>query len=153
MATFPSAKARLGKLLRGPSNAPKVSLPTLTQLGYQPPNRDGSLKSCASCPAWVSESMQCRLHDEDETVTDSMVCNHYVMGDVGSMQVSVKEPLTPKTSGLSLAGSCADCQWYESQGSRQGACLAAMDDALANDMQTSHPTVLPKGLCNRFEER
>ena len=132
----------------------KVPLPTLTQLGYQPPNRDGAAKSCGSCPAWASDGMQCRLHDESETVTVAMVCNHYVYGVTSSMQPNITEPLTPKTSGLQLAGSCGDCRWYAANGSKHGECLAAVDDALANDDESnSHPIVLPKGLCNRFEER
>jgi hypothetical protein len=142
---------RLSLLLRGGDSAPKVPLATLSQLGYKPPNSDGSSKSCGNCVSWSSDGLVCHLHDETETVTAKMICNHHVFGAVDSMTVTVTDPLTPKTSGLQLAGSCGECKWYRKHGKRDGECLASVDESMMNDGPT-HPIVLADGVCNRFEE-
>jgi hypothetical protein len=98
----------------------KLKLPvTLSQALYVPPVPSGEGRMCNNCMMWVKGEGVCEIHKRGQKIDRQKVCSYHVYGTPKAkwMDAGVKQPLTPKLSGLIDAPEggtkCGNCRYYE----------------------------------------
>lgn len=139
------------------SGSQRVRLPTLQEVGYCPPNPDGSRQQCRNCFLWLSAKVECAVHDPSVIVPPDAVCGAHIYGkpqdqidDSARLLRERLQPLTPELSGLCQVNggaSCDRCTMYKAIGRMQGTCIGTRDE-YDDEM---HPVVDPLGRCRKFE--
>lgn len=131
------------------ANPPPVSLPTIGEALYAPPNPDGSRKSCGNCYLMCGGSTtRCSVHDVP--VSPDMVCGYHLFGEPVPMGIQLPVlPIAPELSGLATipgGTSCGGCRFfgptaYGPPGTSLGSCAGI----------AGQPTVDAGGCCARWE--
>lgn len=135
------------------SGKPRVCLPTLREVAYQPTNPDRTPKNCANCTFWQRNDL-CTLHPRNVLIAGDMVCNRHTFGRPTNL-TDLAEPLDhhasldPRQTNLRSArggAGCRDCAYYENEDGSLGECQATCQ----GDPSTDHPTVEALGMCARW---
>lgn len=100
------------------------------EVGYCPPNSDGSRKSCQNCYAYATQQRRCYLHNPQLDIAPDAVCGYHVFTEQ-TLQTFKEEHalpmdyLTPDLSGLERVPggtSCDLCVAYQPVDLDHGVC-------------------------------
>jgi hypothetical protein len=130
----------------------KAPLPFAWGVLYAHPNKDGSMKSCRNCYAWVAGENKCVIHPRDVKVTSVQVCGYHIPGEPLKewMDIPGLESVDPSLSGLARVGEgtvCGSCTYFEKTSEAGGLC-----HAVASKNGKPPQPVEEMGCCARWEQ-
>lgn len=129
-----------------PPSVETASLPSKIEVGYVPPNADGTRKNCRNCWKWIQGLSKCLEMRSDALVLEDMICTAHNFGQPTPAQLMIQHPgnLEPDMLGLMVARtgtSCDTCIAFDG-----GVCRAVQDDG-------QPALVEPLACCNRYISR